>query len=146
MTIKTTRWSPDTCGCIINYSWDDATPEDSRTHTLSNIVKRCPAHQQLSTNQAIYDTVTEENPRKNIALKEILDHSPAQMTELEPESGRQRFKKDVDIKWSWSGTAPNRTLTMNIQNTAGISLTNTQKNTVRSILNSKFGNGKVILQ
>ncbi len=29
--IRTTLWSPDTCTCKVEYSWDDAAPEDVRT-------------------------------------------------------------------------------------------------------------------
>lgn len=32
MAIQTTRWSPDTCNCVILYQWDDALPDDQRVH------------------------------------------------------------------------------------------------------------------
>jgi len=31
--LQTTTWSPNTCGCVIIYQWDDSIPEASRTHT-----------------------------------------------------------------------------------------------------------------
>ena len=33
MAIKTTTWSPDTCDCVLHYSWDDEVPQDERVHT-----------------------------------------------------------------------------------------------------------------
>lgn len=30
---KITTWSPDTCGCTINYVWDDNDPPETRIHT-----------------------------------------------------------------------------------------------------------------
>ncbi len=39
--IRTTRWSPATCACVIEYTWDDAVSEDKRTHTVSNVLNRC---------------------------------------------------------------------------------------------------------
>src|SRR5919109_3126343 len=34
MAIQTTKWHPDTCGCEIDYQWDDTTPEATRQHTI----------------------------------------------------------------------------------------------------------------
>lgn len=40
---KTTRWHPETCGCVIDYSWDsDAAPEEI-TFKAERIVP-CAAH------------------------------------------------------------------------------------------------------
>lgn len=64
---RITRWSPDTCGCVLDYKWDDAEPEASRTHGLEAVVKKCPAHSTL-TDQAIYNQVLSENTRKNKVL------------------------------------------------------------------------------
>ena len=44
MATRTTRWSPDTCDCIVEFTWDDSVREDQRTHTLSNVINKCPAH------------------------------------------------------------------------------------------------------
>lgn len=45
MAIKTTRWRPDTCACVVEYTWDTDDPEDTRSHTQRRIVRRCAAHQ-----------------------------------------------------------------------------------------------------
>lgn len=34
MALRTTRWKPDTCGCVIVYEWDDALDENARTHVF----------------------------------------------------------------------------------------------------------------
>ena len=39
MTVKTTRWSPDTCGCVLEYSWDDALPQEARVHVYADTVR-----------------------------------------------------------------------------------------------------------
>jgi hypothetical protein len=125
-----TRWSPDTCECVIEYN-DDG--------TLSTVVNACPAHQG-DNEQTIFENVKEENPRKNKSLKEILDNAPTGMFELDPESGTRIFKKGITVDFGWTGTKPNRILTLTVK---GTTLTPTQINAVQSKLNTKFGVGKV---
>ena len=67
--LKVTRWSPDTCGCILEYEWDDTKNESERTHTLKNIIKKCPAHHD---EPIVFNTVLDENKRKNTAFHTIL--------------------------------------------------------------------------
>lgn len=70
--MKVTRWSPDTCGCVIDYQWDEKLPEKARVHQLKAVIKRCPAHQGLNDAE-IFDALMEENPRKNYTLGMIAD-------------------------------------------------------------------------
>jgi hypothetical protein len=35
--IQTTTWHPDTCECVIEYTWDDQQKEDVRKHTFSKV-------------------------------------------------------------------------------------------------------------
>lgn len=67
MALHTTRWSPDTCGCIIDLEWDDAQDENARIHSLAAIPARCPAHSALAP-PVVFNTVMEENRRKNQVL------------------------------------------------------------------------------
>jgi hypothetical protein len=137
MTINTTRWSPDTCSCVVEYSWDsEATPEN-RVHTLMSIVK-CPVHSSLTDSEA-YAIVTEENPRKNISLQTALENGPAALYDINVDGARV-LKQNIDFDFSWSGQAPDRVLNISF---SGISLTTQQKNAIRNFLNNKFGVGKV---
>jgi hypothetical protein len=138
MTIQTTRWSPDTCPCVIEYSWDDTLSEANRIHTLSTISK-CPTHQALSDNTA-YSTVLDENPRKNIAHQLVLDNGPATLSDLI--NGTRQLKAGIVLGFSWSGTVPNRVLTISY---TGITLTTNQKNSIQTFLNNRFGSGKVLI-
>src|SRR5687768_6009042 len=133
MTIRTTRWSPDTCSCVFEYTWDDTVAESSRTHTLSTVVNKCATHTSL-VNATCYSTVLDENSRKNIALQVALDNGPTTLYDL---SGTTRtLKPAITYNNSWSGTVPNRVLTISF---TGISLTTTQKNTIQTAENTKFG-------
>src|SRR5687768_1011115 len=128
MTTQTTRWSPDTCGCVFEYTWDDTQSEATRTHTLSNVVNKCPAH-TAQTNANCYTTVLDENPRKNIALERALATGPT--TLYDTIEGTRQLKPALTYNYSWSGTAPNRVLTISF---TGVSLTTTNKNTIQSAL------------
>lgn len=142
MTLKTTRWYPDTCECVLEYTWDDAQSENTRVHTASNIVSKCPAHQSIATIEGVYDTVcNKENRRKNDVLQATLDNGPTGLFDLTTEGGRT-LKNGISFNWTWSGTAPNRILTISF---IGITLTNAQKNAIRNILNNRFGIGNVVL-
>ena len=74
---QTTTWHPDTCDCIINYEWDDTDPPETRVHTPTGIVKKCAFHQGTSDIKGHYDSVLEENVRKNVAIKKIKETYPA---------------------------------------------------------------------
>lgn len=47
MAERTTRWKPDTCGCTVDYSWDDAVPEADLVLTCV-AVELCPDHASLA--------------------------------------------------------------------------------------------------
>lgn len=140
MTIRTTRWSPDTCSCVIEYTWDDTQPEQTRTHNLDNYITRCPAHSALANDTERWNTILEENPRKNIALQASLDNGPTTLYDLI--DGQRQLKQNITYSFSFSGTAPNRVITISF---IGVSLTNTQKTTIRNALNTRFGTGRVLI-
>ena len=125
-----TTWSPDTCECIIEYNPDG---------NLTKLVQACDAHKG-GTENTVYQALLEENPRRNKAVKEIIDNAPPAMFDIDADSGIRVFKRGISIDFEWSGTAPNRTLKLIVK---GISLTANQLNAVQSKLDNKFGAGKV---
>src|SRR6188768_4282005 len=139
MVTKTTRWSPDHCSCVLEYTWDDTISESSRTHTFARTINKCPTHIS-QTDSNCYTTVLDENIRKNAALQIALDNGPSTLYDL---SGATRILKSaIGYNYSWSGTAPNRVLTISFN---GISLTTTQKTTIQTAENTRFGSGKVTI-
>lgn len=73
--LKLTRWSPDTCGCRIEYAWDPALPVVQRVH-IPVSVDPCERHAHLSEqaqrratpsmgHEEIYAAVLAENQAKN---------------------------------------------------------------------------------
>jgi len=140
MTIQTTRYSPDTCACVIDYTWDDTLTEDNRVHSLKTYINKCPSHISLATDNDRWNAVFEENPRKNKTLQNILDNGPATLYDLV--NGSKQLKRTITYSFSWSGTAPNRVLTVSF---TGIVLTTNQKNIAQTFLNNQFGAGKVLI-
>ena len=70
MATKITRWQPDSCSCIVEYSWDDETSETDRVHTPTTIMA-CEQHiigfggpQNLAEQ---YDAVVATNREANLA-------------------------------------------------------------------------------
>ena len=41
---KITRWSPDSCGCVVEYEWDTDTSENDRMHTYRASINTCSFH------------------------------------------------------------------------------------------------------
>lgn len=134
MVIVTNRWSPDTCSCELEYSWDTEQKEDVRVHNFERVIRACPAHDSVvsarSTSKAelqkVYDTVLEENQRKNQALGKALEVRPeladlvdsatgkrhdlvqvAQQLKMEPSKaaaavgGGMALKEGVNYTWRW---------------------------------------------
>ena len=73
---QTTRWSPDTCGCVLEYEWDDAQDENVRSHSFLAVIAKCPAHESLS-GVALYNQVLNENQRKNRVFAKAQETNPS---------------------------------------------------------------------
>ena len=131
--IKTTTWSPDTCGCRIEYDWDTEVSQASRTHTLKQFVRRCPAH-STGTEAVAYGAVTDENTRKNILRGAILRDFPA----LTITDGDGNVDFADGFSWVFDD---DRKLVVTLPNVAGPVLVN-----IRALADSTFGAGKVIIQ
>ncbi len=82
--LKTTRWSPDTCGCVLEYEWDNALEGSERTHAFKRVVKLCSEHERLGfQGKAAYDQVKSENTGKNRARGLIMQELSLTHEDLE---------------------------------------------------------------
>ncbi len=118
---RVTRWSPDTCDCVLEFEWDDAVVESTRVHVFKNTIKTCPDHPALIGN-SLYDQVLFENTCKNITFVEIQKVLPA--VEVE------------NYIWAFDG---NRVLQVSL---VGIVLLAAEKQGIQTALDNKFGAGK----
>lgn len=120
--IRTTRWYPDTCGCCIDYEWDDALDENTRVHIFKALVSRCPEHATWS-GKDVFDQVVSENSRKNFTFDIIQKAAPT----LQLENYLWWFDKD-------------RNLSINL---VGINIDQATRDKVKKACDEKFGARKV---
>jgi hypothetical protein len=92
--------------------------------------------------KAIYSSGREENERWDNSIQTIIDNGPAGLYDIVEGGTARVIKKSIIVNFSWSGTVPNRVLTITVVN---FTLTNNQRTTIQNRLNTIFGVGKVIL-
>lgn len=138
MATRTTRWSPDTCGCVIEYAWDDSLPPDQRTHALTNVVTRCSGHTGFA-GQAHLDQVIGENGRKNRVHGALLGMPALASTITNPDGSTSVvLKNGVTLAWSFDA---NRHLTITIGGA-----TTAQRTQLQTFADSALGQGVVTIQ
>jgi len=62
--IKITRWSPDTCDCVIDYVWSEKHPDDERVHRPCQVIKACPLHAHHVSVDDHHDALIEHNRKR----------------------------------------------------------------------------------
>lgn len=130
MARQITRWSPDTCGCVVEYEWDDAVAQNARTHSIANVVQRCARHQHVAFDAAVdhFAQLVDENPRKNKLIVRLKTQFPAV------------FDADGNFLGSYSFDA-NHVLTVIIPG-----ITSQQRTTAQTWCDTNLGVGKVVVQ
>jgi len=96
--LQETRWSPDTCGCVVVYEWDDEKAENQRTHAFKRAERVCSAHASGAADKFL--TVLDENQRKNKAMKIVMDNFP-ELTENDA-AGNPKFKQGMEPDFSFT--------------------------------------------
>jgi hypothetical protein len=129
--ITTTRWSPDTCDCVLEYEWDTDSPEDTRVHTFKNIERKCDSHAGLNQDHAHYDHVVKENQTKNKMIQKIMDHVPRLKKQRQDERGNtvQELDPSVEYRWSLTGKDHQRQLQVELK---GVTLTKKEKDDLKA--------------
>lgn len=140
MALKTNIWKPDTCNCIVEYEFDDSLSIDQVTHTIKNSISKCSIHTDEPTLQDHWNALRNENPKKNRAWRLLLNNAPPEMIKTNDE-GEIEFKRNIIITWMWSGTRPNRVLTINLK---GYTLTQAQINFVNNKIDQEYPNQNII--
>ena len=126
-------WKPDTCDCEIEYEWDDSVLTEQRVHTVSKIIKCCDAHKNLTDKVQNYNTVVNENTRKNILYGKILE-IPSLVQERTKENGEKikELKEGLEYRWSFD---KDRNLEVEL-----VGFGTEEKNIVKDLAQTNFGN------
>lgn len=67
MTIKKTTWKPETCKCVVEFTWDTEVHAVARIHSWFDTIVHCPAHTE-NRGPAHLDALFDECGRLNIAI------------------------------------------------------------------------------
>lgn len=127
-----TTWSPDTCGCELEYEWDDTDPPETRVHTGAVIRKACPAHASLIDPKLHHVGVLGDNQLKNRALAIIARSEPGIGID-------DQIKPDVVHRWELTA---DRRLRLYFKD---MDITPARKAVLRTLLDTRLGIGKVEL-
>lgn len=142
MAIRITTWRPDTCGCEIQYSWDDAVPQEEREHSLHQVTRACGMHAHLD-HPEVYEYVGDENTTKNISLGIILDNFEDHTVEVIDNDGvasREFRKSSTPI----CEVNADELITHTVEITVP-TMTDNEKITAQALLDEEFGAGKVLV-
>lgn len=128
---QTTTWKPDTCGCVLEYEWDDQLPQNERIHSFKTLIGQCPDHLGL-TDSKVYEHVLAENQTKNKVLGEALKNITKLKTIKVNEDGTETEILDpkISYEWSFTGKDDQRVLVVNFK---GVNLTTNEKALISSI-------------
>ncbi len=134
--IHTNQWQPDTCGCVLEYTWDDAENQSTRVHTPTRIVKACPAHISMGKD-AHYSKVLDENQRKNKAHGLILESMPELVDEVVLDDGSKvkKLKNGIEFKFAFDA---NRKLQISLTG-----ITSKHKTDIQALVQAKLGSSKI---
>lgn len=132
--INITRWSPDTCNCVIEYSWDTETSEDDRVHEFHRVVEQCEEHSEINKHQDVHDHVLAENQTKNKVMMSLFKHTPRHKHKTVNPDGTisESLNPAVNYKWKFQGKGINRELKISFE---GAKLSSQEKT---SILNEPY--------
>lgn len=134
--LKTTKWLPDTCNCVIEYTWDDAVDESERTHTFSRVLSTCAFHGSCGTDDEQYQVILKENETKNCVRNCLLGNE--RLTYVYTDSFGQNvtgFLQTINVDFSFSGQNDQRTLLVSI---TGIELTEQEKSEIQNLEGNKI--------
>lgn len=136
--IKTTTWHPDTCDCIIEYTWDTEESEEVRTHDYKRVTRACAVHAGLVDGKKIHDEVKDENFRKNMVLHEVTSKHASLRNEILDDDGNVtgHVPNENAVGWRFD---ENRKLIVSIK---GERLNSGQKKTLKDDVAKKFDSQK----
>jgi hypothetical protein len=145
--IRTTKWRPDTCGCEIEYSWDDSIPQDQRTHSISKVNSVCVLHPQHAGDPVNhFVALLDENSSKNIAMGILADNFPAIVKDVLDEDGNavgKRFTKNAAPVAS--SNPPKQGSKIRTPVISVPALDQPSKDQYQALLDQRLGVGKVIV-
>lgn len=152
--MKSQIWHPDTCQCIIQQEYDDSLPVDEIVISVVDVLRKCEFHNDINnTNQDIYDTIMDENPRKNRSISKIIENAPEEWIEvINQRTGERGLKEGIVVDYDFivEQGKEKRTLELSVIGVDSNTLTPTRKTDIQSTLDTEFSdkekNGDVVFK
>lgn len=117
--IKRTEWQPDTCDCVLEYEWDDATPDNLRVHTLRSFSRRCVVHEGLGMDESHHQALVKESQARQDVLNHIRSNVPKLLKQVITADGAS--VNDIDpstVQISFTGRDATRKLVVDLSNSS----------------------------
>lgn len=138
-------WQPDTCDCKVEELYNG-----TEIVGMGEVINKCAVHASVPDNQ-LYDVIlNKENRVKNQMLRVLLGYEEIKDLGLEEaktnddgSSAGLGLKDGIKYDWSFTGEGANRILNVEI---TGTNLTKNQKDAIKALCDTKFGEGKVSLK
>jgi hypothetical protein len=140
-------WRPDTCGCVLEQTYDPDLPASTWTAVP---ISKCSAHAAVPDGQiynVLYQNADGENKRKNQFIGAALGYEIGDVglgeTKTNPDGSTYiTFKAGVTVTWTFSGEGAGRVLNVTI---SGANLNASQKNAIATFCTNRFGAGRVVI-
>lgn len=129
--IKTTRWRPNTCGCVLEYTWDTEDPSHVRTHSQSRIVVQCQQHAGDEP-MTLMARIQEEQDRIARMSERIQANHPVVWNAI------QNTFAETHLSFGGRSADNRRTLVVSLP-----ALTNAQRNALQTWCDDRWGVGRV---
>lgn len=106
---RKSTFTAGTCGCVIEFMWDDRTSEEDRLHLPFDTLHACTRHAHLrdaNNHEPLHEEVWGENIYFGHAMRNVLAALPEEhkVVKLDEEGGRHEFfKKEPDWRFNDKG-------------------------------------------
>lgn len=132
------RFSPDTCKCVIDFTFKDELPLDQQEASYQLVsIQKCSAHQALSDSAAYTAATQVDNKNKN-KVEGLIMSSFSALTTLNAD-GSKVFNPGIQYNWSFDAS---RVLQVSITG-AGTNFKNADKVTLQTLCDTQLGAGKI---
>lgn len=133
------------CGCVVVAEHDLDNPPVlgiRSDYTFKEVVGVCNKHTGLTGN-AIYDNCFEESTRLiKVAKDFVANFNQVNLNDIDLYAGTLDFKNGISFSYQWIGSDDTRTLQITVN---GMTITLAQKLQLQTLLNGKYGIGKVLI-
>lgn len=106
MQLREIKFRPDTCGCVIDFSYDADLTGDAQAQSYALVsIEKAECHAALSDEDAYNSAWHQDNKNKNKVESALLDSLSDHVDASEDAMGTpvKKWKKGIKYVWSFDG-------------------------------------------